>query len=92
MTPARLTLVPTGPEPAPETAAARIRRLQAEAHGLAREQVERLSGAMTALGAMAEEIAEGGEAYPVGAREIARRLVDEIGLRSQTLQAILHKC
>jgi hypothetical protein len=92
MTPARLTLVPTGPEPIPETPAERIRRLQAEAHGLAREQVERLNGAMVALSALAEEIAEGGEAYPVGAREIARRLVDEVGQRSQTLQAILLKC
>ncbi len=92
MAPARLTLVPLAPEPPPETPAAKIRRLQVEAQGLAREQVERLSAAMAALAAQAEEIAEGGEAYPVGAREIARRLMDEVGPRSQTLQAILLKC
>jgi hypothetical protein len=87
----RLTLVPPEPEPVAETPAARIRRLQTEAHTLAREQVERLNGAMLALAHLAEEIADGGDAYPVGAREIARRLIDEVGQRAQTLQAILHK-
>ncbi len=91
MATARLTLVPPDPEPAPETPSERIRRLQAEAQVLARQQIERLNEAMTALARQADEIAEGGEAYPVGARELARRLVDEVGQRAHTLQAILHK-
>lgn len=95
MTKVRLTLVPpeaeTAPAPAPETAADRIRKLQAEAQTLARAQIEELHVAMVALARKAEEIAEGGEAYPVGARELARRLVDEVGQRAQTLQAILSK-
>jgi hypothetical protein len=103
MSKARLTLVPpeatTVPEPAPKTvrepvrepAADRIRRLQAEAQALAREQIEQLHTAMTDLVRQAEEIALGGEAYPVGAREISRRLVEELGQRAGTLQAILSK-
>ena len=87
----RLTLVPPEAETAPETAADRIRKLQAEAQTLARAQIEELHVAMVALARHAEEIAEGGEAYPVGARELARRLVDEVGQRAQTLQAILSK-
>ncbi|HWE46942.1 MAG TPA: hypothetical protein VG407_13030 [Caulobacteraceae bacterium] len=95
MSKARLTLVPpeagSAPETAPETAADRIRRLQAEAQGLAREQIEQLHVAMTGVARQAEEIAVGGEAYPVGARELARRLVDEINQRAGILQAILSK-
>ena len=95
MSKARLTLVPpeagSAPEPAPETAADRIRRLQAEAQALAREQIEQLHTSMANLARQAEEIAAGGEAYPVGAREIARRLVEEVNGRAGTLQAILSK-
>jgi hypothetical protein len=87
----RLTLVPPEAEKAPATAADRIRLLQAEAQTLAREEIDQLNVAMVALARQAEEIAGGGEAYPVGARELARRLVDEVGQRAQTLQAILHK-
>jgi hypothetical protein len=91
----RLTLVPpeaeTAPAPAPARAADRIRKLQAEAQALARGQIEDLNLSMVALARQAEEIAEGGEAYPVGARELARRLVEEVGARAQTLQAILSK-
>ena len=96
MSKVRLTLVPPEadpvPEPAPAASAAdRIRQLQAEAHALAREQIEQLNLSMVALARQAEEIAEGGEAYPVGARELARRLVEEVGQRAHTLQAILSK-
>jgi hypothetical protein len=91
LAPARLTLVPPAPEPPPETPAERIRRLQAEAQGLAREQIDALHKGMLGLARLAEEVAEGGDAYPVGAREIARRMVDDLGQRAQTLQAILRK-
>jgi hypothetical protein len=91
MATARLTLVPPAPEPAPESPSERIRRLQQEAQALAREQIEEMQRAMLALGKLAVEVAEGGEAYPVGAREVARRLVDEVSQRGQTLAAILRK-
>jgi hypothetical protein len=86
-----LTLVPPEPEPRPETPAERIRRLQAEAQGLARKEIEQLHKAMLDLARQAEEIAEGGEAYPVGARELARQLNADVAQRAHTLQAILRK-
>jgi hypothetical protein len=46
---------------------------------------------MKALAAQADEIVEGGEAYAVGAREVARRLSDDLGQKAQTLEAILRK-
>ncbi len=88
---ARLKLVPPPPEPAPETPTQRIRRLQAEAHQIARQQVDGLNTALLEVAGLAEEIAEGGDAYPVGARELARRLVEEMSSKAQTLQAILLK-
>jgi hypothetical protein len=91
MAKARLTLVPPDPVPEAETPSARIRRLQQEAQSLAREQIEALNASMLSLSRLAEEVSEGGEAYPVGARELARRLAEEIGAKAQTLQAILRK-
>jgi NTP pyrophosphatase (non-canonical NTP hydrolase) len=92
---ARLTLVAPAdvakPEKKPESAAERIKRLQAEAQELAREQIESLLTGMKDLAAVADEIAEGGDAYAVGAREIARRLSDDLGQKAQTLAAILRK-
>ncbi|MBS0297933.1 MAG: hypothetical protein JSR45_16625 [Proteobacteria bacterium] len=88
---ARLKLVPPAPEPAPETPAQRIRRLQQEAQTLARSEIQALHEAMVTVARLAGEVAEGGDAYPVGAREVARRLVEEVGQRAGTLQAILRK-
>ena len=49
------------------SATEKIKRLQAEARNLAHEQVEALAGALADVARLAGEIAEGGEAYPVGA-------------------------
>ncbi len=91
MAPARLTLVPPNKAPAAATAAERIRRLQQEAQALARVEIEALHEAMVNLSRQAEEVAEGGDAYAIGARELARRLAEEVGAKAQTLQAILLK-
>lgn len=72
-----------------ESPSQRIRRLQAEARALARDHLEELAGAMRELSLLAQEIAEGGDAYPVGAREMAGRLAEDLGGRSQTLLAIV---
>jgi hypothetical protein len=40
---------------------------------------------------MAREIAEGGEAYPVGARELAGRLAADLPARAQTLKAVVNR-
>lgn len=66
----------------------RVMRLQAEARSLAREHVEQLRAALADVARLAEEICEGGEAYPVGARELARRLTEEADHQALTLAAI----
>ncbi|MDQ8027700.1 MAG: hypothetical protein REJ23_03165 [Brevundimonas sp.] len=73
----------------PETTADRVKRLQLEAKALAVEQVEALEAVLMQAAAMAKEIAEGGDAYPVGAREIAGRLASDLPSKSETLKAIV---
>jgi hypothetical protein len=75
--------------PKTETVAERVRRLQTEAKQLAKDHVRALSAAMVSVEEMAAEIAEGGEAYPPGVRDLARRLVEDCEARVQTLEAIV---
>ena len=74
---------------APETTADRVKRLQLEARALAAEQVEALEAVLKQAAAMATEIAEGGDAYPVGARELAGRIAADLPLKAETLKAIV---
>jgi hypothetical protein len=78
----------TPDEPATETVAAKVRRLQAEARQLAADQVLAFSGKLAELHAMAAEIHTGGEAYPAGARAIARDVMQDCESRGLTLQSI----
>jgi hypothetical protein len=71
-----------------ETVAERVRRLQAEAKQLAKDHVHALSAAIMNAEAIAAEIAEGGDAYPPGIRDLARRFVEDADARVQTLEAI----
>lgn len=73
---------------APATTADRVKRLQMEARALAVEQVEALEKLLLQASAMAREIADGGDAYPVGARELAGRLASDLPARAQTLKAV----
>jgi hypothetical protein len=93
MTPSRLTIVspPALVDSPPESTAARIRRLHAEANALARDEVARLEQRIGEIVAMAREIAEGGCAYPVGAREVARRLAEDLPRQAGVLEALLRK-
>lgn len=75
----------------PESTADRVKRLQLEAKALAVEQVEALEAVLMQAAAMAKEIAEGGDAYPVGAREIAGRLASDLPSKSETLKAIVSR-
>ena len=74
--------------PKSETVAQRVQRLQAEARQLAKDHVKSLTAAMVSLEEMAAEIAEGGDAYAPGIRDIARRLAEDLDARVQTLDAI----
>ena len=64
--------------PKTETVAERVRRLQQEAKLLAKDHIRSLSAQMVVVEQMAAEIADGGEAYPPGVRELASRLVEDI--------------
>ena len=75
----------------PESPADRLRRIQAEARELAREHVEMLAHALGEVARLSEEIAAGGDVYPVGARELSRRLVEEASKHALTLAAIIDR-
>lgn len=81
----------TAPEAGVESLSQRIRRLQAEAQTMARQHVEALEEKLLEVRNISREIAEGGAAYPVGAREIARRLAEDSEARAQTLDAIVSR-
>lgn len=74
-----------------ETVAQRVRRLQQEAKQLAKDHIRSLEQAIADVEAMAAEIAEGGDAYPPGVRDLARRLVEDCEARVQTLEAIVSR-
>ena len=82
------TASPTPAVAKSETVAERVRRLQAEARQLAKDHVRALSEAIVGVERMAAEIAEGGDAYPPGVRDLARRFVEDCEARVQTLEAI----
>jgi hypothetical protein len=89
MTASALTLVPTGKTVENEPISMRVRRLQAEARAMAYEHIDELSRALDNVHRLCGEIAVGGDAYPVGIREMARRLAEESEGRTQAIEAIL---
>jgi len=70
------------------SAALRIRELQAQAKSLAGEQVKELLAVLATAESMAFEIAEGGEVFAPGIRDVCRRLAEDLEQRSQTIEAI----
>ncbi|WP_374597208.1 hypothetical protein [Brevundimonas sp.] len=73
---------------APETRTDRIARLQREARALALDDVEALVRQMAEVVRAADDIAQGGDAYPVGVRDAAQRLAVDLQARADTLRAI----
>jgi len=84
----RLAVVPPTVPGAVQTIAERISSLQAEARVLANDHVAQMLTLLTDLERVGLDISEGGEAYPVGVREIARRLAEDSGMAAQTLEAV----
>jgi len=74
-----------------DVAAWRMRQLQFEARALGREQVEGLARDLGAIATRATEIAGGGDAYPVGARELCSRLADELPRKVQLLLTLARR-
>ena len=72
----------------PNSPAERARRLFAEAQAAAMEQVEQLEAALDAVIALSKSVAEGGDIYPAGVRELCRRTAEETSGRLLTLQAL----
>jgi hypothetical protein len=72
----------------PETRGDRIARLQREARALALDDVQALVRLMAQVAEAAGDIADGGDAYPVGVREAALRLATDLPARADTLKAI----
>ena len=68
-----------------------MKRLQAEARQVARDHILALEQALASAARLAAEIAAGGEAYPVGAREVARQMILDCQGRAATLDAILKR-
>ncbi len=75
----------------PETIAQRIKRLQEEARLLAREEVERLDRDLRRLADQAKAIADGGDAYPAGIRDLASRISVDTAQRAEILKALLER-
>ncbi|HVN02474.1 MAG TPA: hypothetical protein VMT68_19900 [Caulobacteraceae bacterium] len=69
----------------------RMRQLQFEARSLAREQIEGLARDLGAMATRAAEIASGGESYPVGAREVAARLAEDLPRKAQLLLTLVRR-
>ncbi|PIB93752.1 hypothetical protein [Caulobacter sp. FWC2] len=94
-----LKIVPTVPGVAelydlgrgPETTAQRVKRLQNEARLLAREEIERLDRDLRRLAEQAKTIADGGEAYPAGIRDLASRIGVDTAQRADILRALLER-
>ncbi|MFO1014506.1 MAG: hypothetical protein U1E50_12165 [Caulobacteraceae bacterium] len=92
MTAAALTVVsdtPTPREAAPESISERVKRLQLEAQGLAREHVRTLEAALAEAAKIAAEVAAGGDAYPIGVRELADRLAPDLDGQRNTIEALV---
>ena len=71
-----------------DSPAARLNRLMMEAHQAADEQVKALEDALLNVAYLSVEIAGGGDIYPVGVRDLCRRLSEESVWKAQTLEAI----
>ncbi|HYG28549.1 MAG TPA: hypothetical protein VD906_16810 [Caulobacteraceae bacterium] len=79
------------PAEAVESLTDRIRRLQEEARVMAREHIAQLEASIAQVARLASEVADGGDAYPVGVREMARQMIADCESRQLGLQAILHR-
>lgn len=75
--------------PAPEPAHRRAMRLLAEARAAADEHVQSLEHALALVATLSAEVSEGGDAYPVGVRDIAKKISGDAVWCAQTLDTIM---
>jgi hypothetical protein len=86
-----VALSDTDAPPAQESLARRVQRLSCEARQLANEHVELLIARMALVAQTAAEIADGGDAYPPGVRDLARRTADDHRARALTLETLARR-
>jgi hypothetical protein len=75
----------------PESPASQVRRLQAEARRAAADGLHFYVAAIIAMQLQAGEIAEGGDAYPPGVRDRARRFAQACDAEVAGVRAILER-
>ncbi len=76
---------------APETRAMRVQRMQANARALAREQIEDMQARMAELATIAQEVADGGDPYPVGVRELSGRLAAAMRQQGEAVASLMKR-
>lgn len=75
----------------PESLGERVVRLQQEAKTLAREQVETFQRELRHAAELGRQIADGGDAYPVGLRELSSRLSDDLFERARQFEPLIER-
>jgi hypothetical protein len=77
-----LALVP------PASASVRAHQLMAEARGAALDNLADLAATLETARALANSVADGGDLYGVGLRDLSRRLSEDLLDRGRSLQAL----
>lgn len=80
-----------GAQSGAQSTSARVRSLLQEARALALDQVHALETALQDAADLAREIADGGDAYPVGTREMASRLASDLPAKAEAIRAIVKR-
>lgn len=76
----------------PTSLAQRMERLRLDAEAVATEHIDALIVSLNEAMTMADQVANGGEAYNIGVREIARRMHKEIAPSVLSLRAVRERC
>ena len=71
-----------------DTLAARMERLRVDAQAVAGEHIDAFVKTLSDAADLADQVANGGEAYQIGVREIARRIHKELAPTLLSLQAV----
>ena len=72
-----------------ESLSQRAQRLMGEAREAASGQVTLLEEALNSVHLLSSAVAEGGEVYPIGVRDLSRKLSEDAAWCSQTLTTIM---
>lgn len=74
-----------------ESPSDKIRRLRAEIKAAANDEIEELDDAIDHLCQIALSIADGGEAFPPGVRELCRTLAEEVAAQGKSVAVIMQR-